>query len=81
METSLTTDSTTTRRPPVARLAYSVPEAAEALGLSPRTAWQLVAAGRLGSVRVGRRVLVPISELARFISADLHQTRPEQTHA
>ena len=79
METSLTTDSTTARRQPVARLAYSVPEAAQALGVSCRTAWALVASGRLDTVRIGRRRLVPLSALAAFINADICPPHSQET--
>lgn len=79
METSLTTESATTTRQPVPRLAYSVSEAAEALGVSCRTAWALVASGRLGTVRVGRRVLVPVVALGEFIAADLRPSHPQES--
>lgn len=79
MEAAITTESTTHRQP-VPRLALSVPEAAAALGLSPRSVWQLIADGALPVRRVGKRVLVPTAELAAFIAADTHPTHQEQTH-
>jgi excisionase family DNA binding protein len=45
-------------------------EAAEALRLSVRTVDKLLAAGQLSARRVGRRVLIPRSEIERF--ADGH---------
>lgn len=51
-------------------LLVSVPEAARRLGISQSTALELVASGRLGSVKVGARRLVPVAALERFV-ADL----------
>lgn len=51
---------------PVPRLAYSIPEAAQAVGLSPRFVWTLIDRGTLKALRVGKRVLVPVEELQRF---------------
>lgn len=49
------------------RLLVSVSEAAELLGLGRTKTWALVRAGELRSVRVGKRVLVPVRELERFV--------------
>lgn len=49
------------------RLALSVTEAAELLGISRALAYELVARGELPSVRLGRRVVVPrVALLAMF---------------
>jgi excisionase family DNA binding protein len=50
------------------RLAVTVPQAAEMLGLGRSTTWQLVRRGRLRSLRVGKRVLIPVRELERFLT-------------
>jgi excisionase family DNA binding protein len=59
-------------------------EAANALGVSLRTLEKLIALWELKSIRVGRRRLIPISELDRFIKRD-HETNAakakEQIHA
>jgi excisionase family DNA binding protein len=47
-------------------LLLGVRDAARELGLGRDMTYQLVREGRLRSVRVGRRVLVPRSELAAF---------------
>jgi excisionase family DNA binding protein len=47
-------------------LLVSVREAAQRLGLGRDTTYALVREGRLRSVRVGRKVLVPRTELASF---------------
>ena len=49
-------------------LAYSVAEAAAALGISENTARTEIAAGRLPSLRVRRRLLVPKKALAGWVA-------------
>jgi excisionase family DNA binding protein len=51
-------------------LLVSVREAAKRLGLGRDTAYQLVREGRIRSVAVGRRQLVPVAELARFVERE-----------
>src|SRR5262245_16313311 len=50
-----------------ARMAYSLAEAAQAVGLSTRSLRYLIKTGRLGYAKVGRRVLVPHAELEKFL--------------
>lgn len=45
----------------------TVPEAAETLGITERAAWQRLYRGQLPHRRWGRRVLIPLAELERFI--------------
>ena len=52
----------------VEKLAISVPQAAELLGISTRHAWTLVQSGELPVLRLGRRVLVPRERLNRMLS-------------
>jgi excisionase family DNA binding protein len=47
----------------------SVPEAARMLSISVRHAWNLIADGKLPSVRLGRRVLVPKRQLLALLDA------------
>lgn len=49
------------------RGAYSVDEAARALGISRRTAFRHVASGALCTTKLGRRRLVLASELERLL--------------
>lgn len=51
------------------RLVYSVPEAAEALGVSAWLAYRLIARGELPAIRLGRRVVVPKIALDAFCKA------------
>jgi excisionase family DNA binding protein len=58
---------------PPARLLYPKAEAAILLGISPRGIDYLISAGRLKTVRIGKRNLIPAEELRRFARGD----RPE----
>ncbi len=49
------------------RLAHSVSEAAELLGLSVRSLRYLIKTGKLGYVRLGRRVLIRHEDLERLL--------------
>jgi excisionase family DNA binding protein len=49
------------------RLAHSVSEAAELVGLSVRSLRYLVKTGKLGYVRLGRRVLIRHEDLERLL--------------
>lgn len=48
----------------------SVREAAQLLGVGRDSTYQMVREGRLRAVRVGRKVLVPRSELAAFVERE-----------
>ena len=52
---------------PLERLAVSVEEAADALGVGRSTLFELIRDGRLGSIKVGKRRLVPTDELKAFL--------------
>lgn len=51
---------------PTAKLV-KVPEAAELLALSQKTVWQWIGERRIGVVRLGRAVRVPLSEIERLM--------------
>ena len=57
-------------------LAVSVREAARLLSVSERTVWTLAKRGILRSVRVGGRVVFPVSDLKSYLGVDL---RPVET--
>jgi excisionase family DNA binding protein len=44
-------------------ITLTVPEAASLVGVSRTTAYELVRAGHLPSVRLGRRIIVPLGPL------------------
>ena len=53
---------------PPTRLTLSVAEAAE---LSRTTAYELAHSGELPTVRLGRRILVPVNQLADVLGTDV----------
>jgi excisionase family DNA binding protein len=55
----------------VSALLLSVREAAQELGLGRDSTYALVREGRLRTVRVGRRVLIPATELEDFIRREV----------
>ena len=54
-------------------LLLSVRDAAHELGIGRDTAYQLVREGRLRSIAVGRKRLIPRAELAAFIDRETPQ--------
>ena len=63
-----------------ARLVVSVAEAAAMLNLSRTTIRTNIKAGKLKVVRIGRRVLVPISAINEFLSQHLEvNPSPQET--
>ena len=50
------------------RLLLSEPEAAKALGISPRTLWSLRERGEVPHVRIGRAVRYPVAGLEAYIA-------------
>lgn len=52
----------------IERLALSLDETAEALGLSRRKLQQLIAAKELPVTRIGRRVVVPVDALRKWLA-------------
>lgn len=60
----------TTSSPPT-RLTMSIAEAAELLGISRTTAYELAHIGELPTVRLGRRILVPVDRMAELLGTDI----------
>lgn len=50
------------------RLTLTVPEAAEALGISRMSAYAAVREGTIPSLRIGRRLLIPRAGLDRMLA-------------
>lgn len=50
------------------KLAVSVPEAAQMLGVSRQTAYALVNSSDFGAVRIGRKIIVPIAAMERWLN-------------
>jgi excisionase family DNA binding protein len=52
------------------QLALDIAETAKRLSLSPRTVASLVKTGELGSLKVGRRRIIPVSAIESFLTHD-----------
>jgi len=51
------------------RLAYSVKEFAQATGLKPNHIYLMRAEGKLKTINVGKRILIPADEARRLLQA------------
>jgi excisionase family DNA binding protein len=51
-------------------LTMTVEQAAEVLGIGRATAYALVGTGDIASVRLGRRIVVPVAHLAERLGVD-----------
>ncbi len=49
------------------KLAVTVPEAAAMIGISESMLWRLLAVGDIAKVKIGRRTLIRVTELERFL--------------
>lgn len=58
--------------PPLQRRAYSVPEVARMLGVGDTAVRNAIARGELRVVRVGGRVFVPLTAIARLLGDELN---------
>lgn len=56
------------------RLAVSIPEAAEAIGVCRAQGYKMVAAGVLPVIAVGRRKLVPVEGLKEYVKQQWQAT-------
>jgi excisionase family DNA binding protein len=52
----------------VNNLLHRMPEAWQALGIGRTTLYELIADGKIKTVKIGRRVLIPDDELQRFVA-------------
>ncbi|MDA0284783.1 MAG: excisionase family DNA-binding protein [Planctomycetota bacterium] len=64
------THDTSPRVSPVPRLALSMEETAQAIGLCGKTVGKLIADGRIRFVSVGTRRLVPLTEIQRWLDRE-----------
>lgn len=55
----------------VAPVVYRVDEAAEALRISRDTIYELIRSGRLRTIKVGTRRLVPLVSLHEYVGGEL----------
>ncbi len=50
-------------------LVYTIPEAIAAAKLSRTTLYEALRTGQLGARKAGRRTLIPVSELQRYLDS------------
>jgi excisionase family DNA binding protein len=70
----------TTPDPPAERLAYSVDEAAQIIGLSRDLLYDQMRTGQLAYLKVGRRRIITRQHLGAPSSPELHHERRERHH-
>lgn len=58
------------------KLTMTVEEAAEALGIGRSLAYKMARDGRLPTVRLGRRLLVPVSRLDDMLRGEIPMVTP-----
>lgn len=49
------------------RKTYTVPEAAQVLGIGRNAAYEAVRTGQIPTIRIGKRILVPVAALRRML--------------
>ena len=62
------------------KLAFSVTEMAELLGIGRSKAYELVRSGTIPSLRLGRRIVIPKLALSRFLAECAYQNADEAGH-
>ena len=60
------------------KLVLSVPEAASRLGIGRNSAYEAVRRGEIPTIRIGKRILVPVSALDRLLDGASEQSRAEE---
>ncbi len=58
------------------KLLFSIPDAAEALSMSPATVRRRISDGTLKSMRIGSLVRIPRDELTALISRQMAEIKP-----
>lgn len=73
---SALSESSAPSAPPshTSRWLLDIPETCRELHLSRAALYRLLASGELGSIKLGRRRLVPVAELERFIADRMEQS-------
>ena len=61
-----------------AKMTLTVNEAAEQLGIHPKSLKRELAEGRLRCIRIGARVLIPVAELNRFLEEAMEKWTPAE---
>ena len=64
-------DALTSNATEHACLTLTVTEAAQLLGIGRNSAYDLVRSGRLRSIRMGRRLIIPRQEIENFLEREM----------
>jgi len=56
------------------KMAYTVEEAAVVLNIGRTLAYALAAKGRLRTIHLGRKILVPVTEIQAFLDREIGRT-------
>ncbi len=59
---------------------YSIPEVAEVLGIGRTAAYEAARTGEIPTIRIGKRILVPVAALERLLAGNelqAHSRQPE----
>lgn len=67
------------RKDTTSRLAITVEEAGQLLGIGRGLAYEMVRQGQIPSLRLGRRVVVPVAGLERLLAAAAPNARSTLT--
>ena len=59
------------------KLTISVTETAELLGIGRSAAYEGVRTGAIPSIRIGRRLLIPLKGLRELLEVEIKQEAPE----
>ena len=59
---------------------YSIPEVAKVLGIGRTAAYEAARTGEIPTIRIGKRILVPVAALERLLAGNelqAHSKQPE----
>ncbi len=61
----------------MSKLTYTIPETAKILGIGRSAAYEGARIGEIPTVRIGKRILVPVTALERMLSVE-QRKEPEK---
>jgi excisionase family DNA binding protein len=71
------TSTTIELKMPAPPIANQVNEACRRLGIARNLLYQLINAGQIKIIKIGKRTLIPETELVRFVESRIPRTPPE----